>query len=141
MGKAASGDRPDAECLADGDDLADVVGGVVGDQGGFLSGVGGILRWDSRDHSLAPRAGGVLSFSPRIYRRGLGSDYDFGRLLVDGSWFFGLGGSYVVAFDGRGDFRTGDPPFQRANERSPASDRRETAGWSVTRSKRRYSST
>ena len=37
--------------------------------------------------------------------------------------------------------RTGDPPFQRANERSPASDRRETGGWSVTRSKRRYSST
>lgn len=91
-------------------------GGVVGDQGGFLSGVGGILRWDSRDHSLAPRAGGVLSFSPRMYRRGLGSDYDFGRLVVDGSWFFGLGGSHVVAFDGRGDFRTGDPPFDHLSQ-------------------------
>ena len=85
--------------------------GVPGAEGGFLSGVGGILRWDSRDHSFSPRRGGVVSFSPRMYRRGLGSDHDFGRLLVDGSWFFGLGGEHVVAVDGRADFRTGAPPF------------------------------
>ncbi|HEU5057152.1 MAG TPA: BamA/TamA family outer membrane protein [Kofleriaceae bacterium] len=85
--------------------------GPVGSEGGTLSGVGGILRWDSRDHSFAPRQGGVVSFSPRLYRRGLGSDHDFGRLLLDASWFVGLGGEHVVAVDGRGDFRTGAPPF------------------------------
>jgi hypothetical protein len=85
--------------------------GVVGGDGGVLSGVGGILRWDSRDHSFAPHSGGLLSFSPRLYRRGLGSDHEFGRLLFDASWFVGLGGEHVVAVDGRADFRTGSPPF------------------------------
>lgn len=85
--------------------------GAVGGDGGILSGVGGILRWDSRDHTFAPRRGGVVSFSPRLYRQGIGSDHDFARMVFDGSWFVGLGGRHVVALDGRADFRTGDPPF------------------------------
>lgn len=85
--------------------------GVVGGSGGRLSGVGGILRWDSRDHSFQPRRGGVVTLTPRLYRKGIGSDLDFGRVLIDGSWFFGLGGAHVLGLDGRLDMRTGDPPF------------------------------
>ena len=90
--------------------------GVVGGDGGFLSGVGGILTWDSRDHSFAPREGGVVTLSPRLYRRGLGSDHEFGRVLLDASWFVGLGGEHVVAVDGRADFRTGAPPFDHLSQ-------------------------
>ena len=92
-------------------DAGMIEAGVVGGEGGTLSGVGGILRWDSRDHSFAPRRGGVISFSPRIYRRGLGSQHDFGRMVLDASWFIGLGGEHVLALDGRADVRTGAPPF------------------------------
>ncbi len=95
-------------------DVADggmVDAGVVGGDGGTLSGVGGILRWDSRDHSFAPRRGGVVSLSPRIYRQGIGSDQDFGRAVLDASWFVDLTGEHVLALDGRADLRTGDPPF------------------------------
>jgi hypothetical protein len=85
--------------------------GVVGGDGGVVSGAGAILRWDSRDHTFAPRHGGIITLSPRFYRPELGSDFDFTRTLLDASWFFGLGGAHVLAFDGRADFRTGNPPF------------------------------
>jgi outer membrane protein assembly factor BamA len=85
--------------------------GVVGGDGGRLSGVGGIVRWDSRDHSFTPHRGGIITLSPRLYRQGLGGDHDFGRILLDGSWFVELHGEHVIAVDGRADFRTGDPPF------------------------------
>ncbi len=85
--------------------------GAVGSDGGILSGIGGIIRWDTRDNSYAPHRGGLISFSPRMYRQGLGSDQDFGRLTVDASWFVSLGGEHVVAIDGRADFRSGNPPF------------------------------
>jgi len=86
-------------------------GAAVGAGGGFLSGVGALIRWDSRDHSYSPRSGGVVTFSPRLYAEALGSDFTFSRWLIDASWFFGLGGAHVIGVDARGDFRTGDPPF------------------------------
>jgi outer membrane protein assembly factor BamA len=95
--------------VSDGGELE--AGALNGTGGGFVSGVGGLLRWDSRDESFYPRSGGLATMSPRIYRRGIGSDHDFMRLLFDASWFFGLGGAHVIAVDGRADFRHGDPPF------------------------------
>ncbi|HUS65163.1 MAG TPA: BamA/TamA family outer membrane protein [Kofleriaceae bacterium] len=89
---------------------------VPGADGGVLSGVGVILRYDSRDNSFQPRAGGLVSVSPRLYDEHLGSDSDFSRLLLDGSWFFGLGGAHVIAVDGRVDLRRGDPPFDHLSQ-------------------------
>jgi hypothetical protein len=86
-------------------------GAVRGADGGFLSGVGALIRWDSRDHSIWPRRGGRITFSPRFYRGFLGSGHDFDRWLIDGSWFFHLGGDHILGLDARADFRTGSPPF------------------------------
>ena len=86
-------------------------GAVRGTDGGFLSGAGGLIRWDSRDHSVWPTRGGRVTFSPRFYRGFLGSGHDFDRWLLDASWFFHLGGEHVLGIDGRLDLRTGDPPF------------------------------
>jgi outer membrane protein assembly factor BamA len=86
-------------------------GEVTGSGGGLVSGLGMLLRWDSRDNSFAPRSGGLVTLSPRIYSSVLGSDFDFRRLVLDGSWFFGLGGDHVLAVDGQVDLRGGDPPF------------------------------
>jgi outer membrane protein assembly factor BamA len=99
------------EDVTDVDEGGMLDAGAVGSEGGRLSGIGGIVRWDSRDNSFAPRRGGVVSLSPRLYRRGLGSDLDFGRVLLDASWFVQLAGEHVLAVDGRADFRTGDAPF------------------------------
>jgi len=85
--------------------------GVDGGEGGVLSGIGGIIRWDSRDHSFTPRRGGVVSLSPRLYRQSIGSGRDFGRVVLDASWFFDVTGEHIIAVDGRADFRTGDAPF------------------------------
>ncbi|HWM85397.1 MAG TPA: BamA/TamA family outer membrane protein [Kofleriaceae bacterium] len=87
-------------------------GMVAGDgEGTVVSGIGGLVRWDSRDHSFSPRSGGLITLSPRVYGSFLGSDHDFTRLLLEASWFFGLGGDHVLAVDGRVDLRGGDPPF------------------------------
>lgn len=89
---------------------------VEGADGGNLSGIGVIARYDSRDNSFQPRAGGLVTVSPRLYHENLGSDSDFSRLLLDGSWFFGLGGAHVIAVDGRVDLRRGDPPFDHMSQ-------------------------
>jgi hypothetical protein len=86
-------------------------GEVTGRNGGAVSGLGALLRWDSRDHSFTPRSGGLVEVSPRIYRAELGGDFDFTRLLAEASWFFGLSGPHVLAVNGRIDLRGGDPPF------------------------------
>ncbi len=91
-------------------------GEVPGGGGGLVSGAGLLLRWDSRDHSFSPRSGGVASLSPRVYTSALGSDFDFTRLLLEASWFFGLGGDHVVAVDGQVDLRGGDPPFSHMSQ-------------------------
>lgn len=84
---------------------------VAGSDGGVLSGFGAILRYDSRDNSFQPRAGGIVTVSPRHYDENLGSDSNFSRLVLDASWFFGLRGAHVIGLDGRVDLRRGDPPF------------------------------
>jgi outer membrane protein assembly factor BamA len=86
-------------------------GAATGGGGGLVSGLGLLVRWDSRDHSFAPRSGGVVTVSPRAYHSMLGSDFDFTRLLVDASWFVGLGGEHVLAAQGQIDLRGGEPPF------------------------------
>lgn len=95
--------------MADGGELAmDVVPGA---DGGLISGLGALIRYDTRDHAFTPRSGGLVTLSPRAYLTELGGDYDFTRLLLEASWFFSLGGEHVLAADGRLDMRGGQPPF------------------------------
>jgi outer membrane protein assembly factor BamA len=84
---------------------------VEGAGGGILSGIGAIVRYDSRDNTFQPRSGGIVTISPRLYHQDLGSEFDFARYLLDASWFFGIQGPHVIALDGRVDLRRGDPPF------------------------------
>ena len=84
---------------------------VPGAQGETISGLGALLRYDTRDHAFTPRSGGLVTLSPRAYMTELGSDHDFTRLLLEASWFFSLGGDHVLAADGRLDLRGGEPPF------------------------------
>jgi hypothetical protein len=105
------------EEMTDVEDGGMLAAGVVpGGSGGLVSGLGLLLRWDSRDHSFSPRSGGVASLSPRVYSTALGSDFDFTRLVLQASWFFGLGGDHVVAVDGQVDMRGGDPPFSHMSQ-------------------------
>ena len=84
---------------------------VPGAQGEIVSGLGALLRYDTRDHAFTPRSGGLVTLSPRAYLTELGGDRDFTRLLLEASWFFSLGGDHVLAADGRLDLRGGEPPF------------------------------
>lgn len=95
--------------ISEGGELA--MARVPGAQGAIISGLGALLRYDTRDHAFTPRSGGLVTLSPRAYMTELGGDHDFTRLLLEASWFFSLGGDHVLAADGRLDLRGGQPPF------------------------------
>lgn len=91
-------------------------GSVTGSGGGFLTGIGVLARYDTRDSSIAPRRGGIVTLTPRFYGRMLGSSFGFTRWVLDASWFFGIRGAHVIGLDGRAEFRTGNPPFDHLSQ-------------------------
>jgi outer membrane protein assembly factor BamA len=86
-------------------------GMVSGSDGGLLSGVGLALVWDRRDNAFAPHRGFLLTATPLVYDRRLGSDHDFRRLALDGSVFVNPWAEHVIAIDARLDMHSGDTPF------------------------------
>ncbi len=85
---------------------------VLGADGGWRSGVGATLSWDSRDSALAAHRGGYYHASVTTFQPGLGSDYAYTRLNVDLRQFIPLGGDHTLALELYGDLNAGDVPFQ-----------------------------
>lgn len=86
-------------------------GAVVGSEGGFLSGVGVELRYDTRDSVVFPTRGVNLESSPRYYTPVLGSDYHMLRWFTDVAAFFQVRPGHILGVDSRLEFRYGDVPF------------------------------
>lgn len=86
-------------------------GAVRGASGGWLSGVGARLTWDTRDDTLNPRSGGRALISPYLYHSAFGSDWSFGRVWIDGRYFYPLPRDRVLAVHGMAVLNTDDPPF------------------------------
>lgn len=82
-----------------------------GSDGGLLSGVGLVARWDTRDTTFSPRSGALFEVSPRWYSSQIGSDHTFLRLRNDFRYYVPVFRRQVVAFHVQNDLREGDPPF------------------------------
>lgn len=87
-------------------------GGVSGGAGGSVSGLGLLLRWDSRDNTFSTRRGGYASLLLSRYLRFLGSDYRFGQLDVDARRYWPVSPRAVLAAQALFRAAWGDPPFQ-----------------------------
>jgi outer membrane protein assembly factor BamA len=87
-------------------------GVVPGSEGGVVSGIGATFNWDTRDNIFYPTSGSYHSVSTRLYGSALGSDYDFGKYVVDLRKYTSLGRSVVFAAQGILSASSGVIPFQ-----------------------------
>ncbi|SDY49043.1 BamA/TamA family outer membrane protein [Hymenobacter psychrophilus] len=84
-------------------------------RGGYTtSGVGPALLYDSRDNVLATYQGNFVDAHVLFAGKGLGSDYNFTRYMVDARHFNPLFGSNntILALQFLGQYHTGDVPFR-----------------------------
>jgi len=88
-------------------------GAMPGSQGGTVSGIGAILKVDSRDNVQFPRRGRHLAFTFDGYAAAFGSDYGYTRTRADYRSYWPARGRDVVAVQAFVEAMTGDVPFYR----------------------------
>ncbi|MDU0372609.1 BamA/TamA family outer membrane protein [Hymenobacter endophyticus] len=83
-------------------------------KGYVTSGVGPALLFDSRDNVLATYTGNFVDAHVLFAGKGLGSDYNFTRYMVDARHFRPLFGSNntILALQFLGQYHTGEVPFR-----------------------------
>ncbi len=88
-------------------------GTIPGSRGGSASGLGVILRHDTRDNTYQPARGFYNQVSAVSFGGSIGSDYTFEALNVDLRMYYrGLFRSHVIALQTYDVFISGEAPFQ-----------------------------
>jgi hypothetical protein len=94
------------------DELSSIAQGrVFGSEGGWISGVGVVANWDSRDNVFFPAVGGYYEFSATFFGRALGSDYTFSRYTLDLRQYISTFAGQVFAVQGIWNYSTDGTPF------------------------------
>lgn len=88
-------------------------GEIWGAGAGAGVGVGLLLQRDTRDHVYAPTRGSLLDASVYVYDDSLGGTYNYSSWHANARTYLELAPEHVLALQVRGDFRTGQPPFDR----------------------------
>ncbi|NTW50319.1 MAG: BamA/TamA family outer membrane protein [Chlorobiales bacterium] len=84
---------------------------VRGYDGGFVSGLGLMANWDTRNNVFSASDGSYYEFSMIFYSKLFGSDYFFNRYVFDGRKYFSVTKTHVLAIQTYLSFITGNPPF------------------------------
>ncbi len=85
---------------------------ILGSEPGTVSGIGFLINGDARNNIYSPSSGYFCQLSTTLFRKGLGSSYDFTRYRLDLRKYFPLFSSHVLAGQSYFSHITGDPPFQ-----------------------------
>jgi outer membrane protein assembly factor BamA len=72
-------------------------GGTAGSGGGVTSGMGAVVKWDSRDNTFFPRSGSFHQISAVVCGRWLGSDFGFTKLKADLRSYLPVGPKHTLA--------------------------------------------
>ena len=86
-------------------------GNTFGGEGGFTSGLGVIISYDSRNHIFYPNDGGIYELSTIVFDEILGSDFNYSKTLIDLRHYFGLAHNQVLAWQLLYSFVSGSTPF------------------------------
>lgn len=70
---------------------------ISGHKGGFFSGIGPRIEWDSRDNSFAPSRGGWYSLESTFYTDILESDINYAIVIADLRHYRSIWSSHVLA--------------------------------------------
>ena len=84
---------------------------VPGASAGRTVGVGPGLLWDSRDHLLVPRHGELFEASVMVYDELIGSQHDFGELVLDLRGYRSIVEDHVLALQLYAQVQLGEAPF------------------------------
>ena len=85
---------------------------IPGSDGGVVSGAKVLASWDTRDNIFAATSGQFHQLTVDLNGGTIGSDYDFGRYVLDLRGYVSTLPSHVLALHGYLGIETGDPPFQ-----------------------------
>ncbi len=85
---------------------------IPGVDGGIVSGVSLLASWDTRDNIFSASGGSFHQLSVGLYGGAIGSDYDFGRYILDLRRYFNVFPNHVLAVQSYLGLETGDPPFR-----------------------------
>lgn len=84
---------------------------VPGENGGFTSGIGPMVTFDSRDNAVSSRSGTLLSVTWLGYSSVIGSRYEFWKLQTEARQFFPVGDESALALRYYGEFQGGFVPY------------------------------
>jgi outer membrane protein assembly factor BamA len=71
---------------------------IVGRNGGWVSGPGVTVTWDSRNHAFTPSKGFYMQFYVGVYGKAVGSDFNFSVRNLDVRKYIALSKNVVLAF-------------------------------------------
>lgn len=83
----------------------------TGSNGGRISGLGAILKYDTRDHIFYPTSGYKIQASYERFDRSLGSDFEYHLTWINAIRYFDLKKERVIATNIYGRFANGNIPF------------------------------
>ena len=87
---------------------------ITGSKGGFVSGIGPAINFDTRDNIFSPSRGFFIDAGALFYGKALGSNFNFNRYTLDGSVYFAAKNKNVWAFNLFADFVNGNAiPFSQ----------------------------
>jgi outer membrane protein assembly factor BamA len=88
-------------------------GTVLGAGEGSSVGVGLVVQRDTRNRVYAPSRGSLIDGAVFLYDDALGGTYNFSSFHANARTYLELARDHVLALQVRGDFRGGQPPFDR----------------------------
>ena len=88
-----------------------VDGTLPGSREGTISGISLVVNHDTRDNIFFPMKGDFVELNARVYKKFLGSDFDFTDLTLDARKYVKLFSSHVLAFQSLVKIQSGTVPF------------------------------
>ena len=88
-------------------------GTIPGSSGSFISGLGPVFIYDSRDHIFDPHQGWNIELANFYNGALLGSDFNFSKWSADVATYFANRWNHVWAINAYGEVNFGDVPFNQ----------------------------
>lgn len=82
-----------------------------GSSGGAISGLGGVVKYDTRNNNFYPSKGYYILGSYERFSKAIGSDFNYDLTWINAIKYFDLGADRVIAANIYGRFMQGNVPF------------------------------